>query len=208
MGFLGTALGGIGGFLVGGPLGAVLGAGVGSGVDTNMANQDIASSQMRFQENMSNTAYQRAMIDMKAAGLNPILAYKTGGASTPSGSSIAMQNPFNGTAQTLDTMMNSAVSRKLATAQADKVFQENRKISNEADFLDLKKDEQKIINNTLDHTSRAQIEESKRQLEKEGTINEIAIPFWKKARNFIDEFPNTFINNFNSAMDTYFKGAK
>lgn len=63
--------------------------------DANSANRQMADAQMQFQERMSNSAYQRATADMKAAGINPMLAYQQGGASTPSGASATMQNEIS-----------------------------------------------------------------------------------------------------------------
>lgn len=60
----------------------------------NAFNAEQAQKQMDFQERMSSTAYQRAMGDMRAAGLNPILAYKQGSASTPGGAMASANQPM------------------------------------------------------------------------------------------------------------------
>lgn len=108
MGWLKDALGGAaGGALAGGGWGAVIGgaAGLIGGSLTNEANRREARRNRQFQAGMSNTSYQRAVADMRAAGLNPMLAYGQGGASTPSGAQATFENAAEGVIDNAKTSM-------------------------------------------------------------------------------------------------------
>nr|DAE25509.1 MAG TPA: minor capsid protein [Microviridae sp. ctQkk2] len=76
-------------------------------------NSAQAAKNRAWQEQMSNTAYQRAVEDMRKAGINPILAYQQGGASTPggaqgtiSGASMGLASSSAATASALGVSQN------------------------------------------------------------------------------------------------------
>jgi len=70
---------------------------------------------MAFQERMSGTAYQRAVKDMRLAGINPMLAYSKGGATTPGGAGLPMVNTLGG----LSKVVSSALQLRRVNAEVD-----------------------------------------------------------------------------------------
>lgn len=103
-------------------------AGASSAVDVWKIGRasDEASFQRDWEKQMSSTAYQRAMADMRAAGLNPMLAYMQGGASTPSGAvgQVPDVNPVSSAMSAMRTKREI----DLLEAQTDKTKSEKASI--------------------------------------------------------------------------------
>lgn len=143
---------------------------------TNSANQSNAQAQMDYQTEMSNTAYQRQVKDLEAAGLNPMLAYiKGGGASTPSGAMATYQSPVSGAVQaatsaktpsdirltTSQTSASDAQSKQI-DASTDKIKQEIENLKSDNDrvkqlILNLAEEKQNLMKTGMNLTEQGNV---------------------------------------------------
>lgn len=101
---------------------------------TQAFNSAEADVNRNWQANMSNTAYQRRAADMQAAGINPILAYEGGGASTPAGATATSggsSGQRNGLMDTISTALQAALTK----AQKDNVDADTNKKDAETDLV-------------------------------------------------------------------------
>jgi hypothetical protein len=109
------------GALVGGAPGAAAGAAMAGYLgtqSTNEANADIAAANNAWSAQQYATRYQTQVADLKAAGLNPMMAYGQSPGSAPSAQQVVFQNPVASAAQAYRDVQGTHASSSQSYASA------------------------------------------------------------------------------------------
>lgn len=116
------------------PIASVIGTGADlfSAKSARDESKQQAANAMSYQADMSGSAHQREVDDLRKAGLNPILSAKYGGASTPIGHSAPIQPVTSGTADKLRQGVESYYTTAHTKANTALVASQTNKANAEA----------------------------------------------------------------------------
>lgn len=187
------------------PLVPIIGAGIAGissllgGIIANKGQQKVAREQMAFQERMSSTAYQRAMEDMKMSGLNPMLAYSQGGASSPGGAMADIKDVVSPAVSSAQHARRLSGELKLMSEQTDLLrYEKQLKQFQAVDSLELAALHRSESEESRARTLLHQLDLQRGSLEMATVRNRAAmqkVPYFSKAMSAIERFREAILGS-------------
>lgn len=158
---------------------------------SSAASMKSAGDQMDFQRDMSNTSYQRAMADMRKAGLNPMLAYQRGGASTPGGAGFQVENPAESAVTTAMALRRQKADIKNISQDTEKKAAETAS-SNEDVSIKKKSDEMMQYDLEIKRIQLEALRQAKHAVEQMGSTAK-GVP--RRLKSWADEWQENLLQH-------------
>lgn len=152
-------------------------------INRNFEKEQV-QRQMQFQERMASTARQREMMDLKKAGLNPLLAAMSGSAA-PTGAAASGTQPQVHTAQVQNIMEGLGTAVGSAPLRAIQAIRELQSIQNMEEQNENLRQQNELLKSQVRNTDMDTISKSK-DMPKADIINQ-AYDGVKRLLNMIND---------------------
>lgn len=166
----------------------------------NAFTANEAQKQRDWEAEMQNTAYQRQVADMRAAGVNPAMAMNNGQPSTPSGASASSVAPSGAGISMSDLMQlfMLPLNKKALQANIERTNAETERQRAETDLTAAKTENMALVNAYYPSVTEAGLDEMLSKIgvnlstvdrnDTESALNEVKTWLAEKENKYADQF--------------------
>lgn len=191
--------------------GAMLGAGAMSTAGTLYANQQALKNTNKWNDvqiDLANTAHQREVMDLRAAGLNPILSASGSGAAVPSLGGTQFQNPGEGISNGINSAANVYSPQYKATvnnirANTEKAHADTSAVKVHSDLVDQQRENEAIKADILRNERGSSMDKHFNTKLQEMAISEAITGRRRDGTGVIDWDDRDAVKTYNNLVEKY-----